>query len=265
MEPFLILIALLVLAYLAVHAGTLALMRTGLSRESASFQAQSAFMGVGFTTAESESVVGHPIRRRIVRLMMVSGYAGITATVSAVVVGVQKGANLVGEFGMIILVVGAVVLLTKIPAVRAIVDAVLEPVLSRIPALRVVDYENLLQLDDGYAVTEIPMVEGHWGLERSLRQLRLADEGVLVLSISRATGARLSTPSADTSLLVGDRLLCYGRHEAIARLRQRREDAFGERERERAVTEQLAVAAEESVEAERLQDIESTTGPDEAP
>ena len=54
MQPIVILVALLAVAYLAVRAGTLALVRTGLSRESASFQAQSAFMGVGFTTSESE-------------------------------------------------------------------------------------------------------------------------------------------------------------------------------------------------------------------
>ena len=47
----------------AVRMGTLALQRTGLSREAATFQAQSAFMGVGFTTSESESLVNHPVRR----------------------------------------------------------------------------------------------------------------------------------------------------------------------------------------------------------
>ena len=47
-------------------------------------------MGVGFTTVESESVVNHPVRRRIVRFLMWGGYSGITATVSTVVAGADS-------------------------------------------------------------------------------------------------------------------------------------------------------------------------------
>ena len=47
------------------RAGVLALVATGLPIEIARFQARSALSGVGFTTSESETVVGHPIRRRI--------------------------------------------------------------------------------------------------------------------------------------------------------------------------------------------------------
>ena len=257
MQPIVILVALLAVAYLAVRAGTLALVRTGLSRESASFQAQSAFMGVGFTTSESEAVVSHPVRRRVVRMLMMAGYAGIAATVSAVVVGFQgkSDTNALGMFGLLFLCVGAVILMIKIPAVRQMLDAAIEPLLERIPALRVVDYEALLQLDDGYAITEVPFPKDHWGVGRSLRELRLADEGVLVLSVARSSGGHLGTPRAETSLHVGDRLLCYGRLEAIQRLRERRGDERGERERERAIVEQQAVSAEETVKAERLEDL----------
>lgn len=260
MQPFVILIALLVLAYLAVRAGTLALVRTGLSRESASFQAQSAFMGVGFTTSESEAVVSHPVRRRVVRALMMAGYAGIAATVSAVVVGFQGqgDSNTLNLLGLLFMSVGAVVLLIKIPVVRRALDSAIEPVLARIPALRVIDYEELLQLDHGYAIAETPLHKGHWGVERTLRELRLADEGVLVLSIARAAGGRLGGPPADTTLHENDHLLCYGRLDAIMRLKERREDELGSRERERAIVEQQAVAAGEAVEAERLEDLAGT-------
>lgn len=41
---------------LITRVATVALTHTGLSRESAKFQACSAFTGVGFTTSESEKV-----------------------------------------------------------------------------------------------------------------------------------------------------------------------------------------------------------------
>ena len=49
-----------------IRVAAVALESTGLSRDAARFQARSAFTGVGFTTAEAENVVVHPIRRRIV-------------------------------------------------------------------------------------------------------------------------------------------------------------------------------------------------------
>jgi hypothetical protein len=59
------------LSLLVTRIATEALALTGLSRTSASFQARSAFTGSGFTTQESEAVVQHPVRRRIVVLVRV--------------------------------------------------------------------------------------------------------------------------------------------------------------------------------------------------
>jgi len=54
------------LSIVIIRVATSALVMTGMAHESARFQARSAFLGVGFTTAEAESVVSHPVRRRIV-------------------------------------------------------------------------------------------------------------------------------------------------------------------------------------------------------
>lgn len=67
------LLIVLTLSILVTRIATVALAHTGLSRESAKFQARSAFTGVGFTTNESEKVVNHPIRRRILLLLMLLG------------------------------------------------------------------------------------------------------------------------------------------------------------------------------------------------
>ena len=59
---------------------------TGLSREAAGFQARSAFTGVGFTTGESELIVRHPVRRRIVSMPMLLGGVGLVTAAASVVV-----------------------------------------------------------------------------------------------------------------------------------------------------------------------------------
>ncbi len=59
------LLTVLFLSLLITRLATTALTLTGLSCEMARFQARSAFTGTGFTTSESEAIVNHPVRRRI--------------------------------------------------------------------------------------------------------------------------------------------------------------------------------------------------------
>jgi uncharacterized membrane protein len=71
---------------------------TGLSREAAGFQARSAFTGVGFTTGESELIVRHPVRRRIVSMPMLLGGVGlVTAAASVVATSVHPAADVSGR------------------------------------------------------------------------------------------------------------------------------------------------------------------------
>ncbi len=53
------------LSLVVARVAAKALILTGLDEGVAHFQARSAMTGTGFTTEESESVVNHPIRRRI--------------------------------------------------------------------------------------------------------------------------------------------------------------------------------------------------------
>ncbi|MCH7752169.1 MAG: hypothetical protein IH898_08455 [Planctomycetes bacterium] len=71
--PEMIFLLALTLSLIVIRVGTMALMLTGLSRESARFQAHSAFTGVGFTTQESESIVEHPVRRHLTMGLMMLG------------------------------------------------------------------------------------------------------------------------------------------------------------------------------------------------
>ena len=70
MTAVLILLLILLVALLINRIATAALMSTGMSRQYAKFQARSAFTGVGFTTSEAEEVVSHPVRRRIVMILI---------------------------------------------------------------------------------------------------------------------------------------------------------------------------------------------------
>lgn len=73
------LLVVVMVSILITRIATIMLTHTGLSQETARFQARSAISGTGFSTAEAERVVRHPMRRRIVMVLMLLGNAGISA------------------------------------------------------------------------------------------------------------------------------------------------------------------------------------------
>jgi Trk-type K+ transport system membrane component len=66
MIPVLSVLLVLTLSVIVIRVATVALVHTGMGREAARFQARSAFTGAGYTTSEAESIVNHPLRRRLV-------------------------------------------------------------------------------------------------------------------------------------------------------------------------------------------------------
>ncbi len=85
------LLVVLTISLLTVRVATVMLILTGLSLPLARFQARSAFTGCGYTTGESEQLVGHPVRRRIISTLMLLGNAGIVTTVGALMAGLLAG------------------------------------------------------------------------------------------------------------------------------------------------------------------------------
>ncbi|HIG11747.1 MAG: TrkA C-terminal domain-containing protein [bacterium] len=232
MPALISLLIIITISYVVVRAGAVALMLTGLSAEAASFQAQSAFMGVGFTTAESESVVVHPVRRRVIRIVMLIGYvamASVFASVMAAISSEQEhpwGEIAIWLLGLII----SMFALVSLGRVRNGLTQMLKYALKKSGAVQVRDYEELLRVDKGYSISYITVERKSWMANRSLRSLRLTDEGVLVLNIVREGGVALATPGADTRLEQEDKLLCYGLEFDLSRLVMRPADYKGDSE-----------------------------------
>lgn len=71
--------------------------------------------------------------------------------------------------------------------------------LRRFTDLDVRDYASLLRLTGDYAVQELHVQAGDWLADRSLDELRLSDEGVLVLGIRRAPAESANTAALPRS------------------------------------------------------------------
>ncbi|MBC8451190.1 MAG: TrkA C-terminal domain-containing protein [Planctomycetes bacterium] len=231
-----------------VRAGAVALTMTGLSMDMARFQALSAFTGTGFTTKESESIVGHPARRSIIQVLMLLGNAGLFSALAALIVSFSQsgGESLLLRFGLMIAGLLGLLLLSKIGFLNRMLNFVLQKIFERLPLLNIRDYEALLRVDKGYAISHVTVDPGTWLAGKTLRECALSAEGVLVLSIDRSTGSVLGTPGPKTTLKQGDQLLLYGQEEDLADLALRPDDRAGEEAHDLAVEKQRLRRAHES-------------------
>ncbi|MCD6228690.1 MAG: TrkA C-terminal domain-containing protein [Candidatus Omnitrophica bacterium] len=228
-------LTIVVLSIIVVRIGAIALELTGLSPEVASFQAQSAFSGVGFTTTESEAIVNHYLRRRIVRLLMLLGGAGITSSIATLVL------TFVGEGGKGFALRGTILgggllvifLFARSKYIYNFTKKIIVKALNRYATLRLYDYEEMLGLSKGYTISRITVRENSWLSNRKLRELNLELEGVLILSIYRKVGDEekfIGAPRGDTEVKSGDVLICYARHDVAKSLSQRVKGIEGDKE-----------------------------------
>jgi len=81
-----------------------------------------------------------------------------------------------------------------------------------------------------------------------LKELKLRDEGVAVLGITRKSGKYLGTPGGPTKILPKDTLLLYGRVSALENLDQRRAGMRGDQEHNEAREEQELISSKEKIE-----------------
>ncbi len=231
MLAILSLLITLTLSLLVTRVGTTALTLTGMSREMARFQARSAFTGVGFTTTEAESITSHPVRRQVVMLLMLLGNLGIAAVVATMMISLMRTTESEQLGWNLAILVGGLLALWLCASSRWLerrLNYIIAAGLSRWSRLEVRDYIALLQLRDGYAVTEMTVEALDWLAGKRLVQLRLPDEGVLVLGIQRASGDYLGAPTADCAIQVGDTLVLYGPIHRIEELDQRRHGRQGD-------------------------------------
>jgi hypothetical protein len=231
MVAIIALVIIAVVSLLLIRVGATALVMTGVPRDAAVFQAHSAFFGVGFTTSESEQVVNHPVRRRIILGLIVSGNIGITSALATVLATIVTTASdpdryfseLAGEAAVGVVVFGLIVLAWKIGVVQRTIDWPIRRVLISARVAHVLDYELLLRVEHGYGVAEVVVESGTPCAGKTLGESRLRDMGVVVLGIHRGevVGQRgaeyIGVPVGTTTIELGDVLCVYGREDDIRR------------------------------------------------
>ncbi len=237
------LLIIITLSIIVVRIGAIALELTGLPSEVASFQAQSAFSGVGFTTEESEMIVAHPARRRIIRILILFGSAGITSSIATFIlafINIQRG-NFTTR---VVILVGGLLLIflfARSKYIYKIMKRIITGILKRWTTLRVYDYEQILGLSKGYTISRIKVKPTSWLANKKLKELQLELEGVLILAIYRKIGKEekfIGVPTGETEIFQDDELILYAREEASKALSRRIKGPLGDTEHKESIEEE---------------------------
>lgn len=229
---------------LITKIATIALIHTGLSTDSAKFQSRSAYTGVGFTTSESEKILNHPVRRRIIFNLMIIGNAGIVTVMSSLILTFILPETLASKlYGLLIVVVGMTLVFWAIRSkwVDRALSAVITRMLKRYTDIDIQDFAAILHLKDDFKISEKLILETDWMANKAISDLNLREEGLTILGIDRHGVDYLGSPNGSAIILPEDVITVYGKSEVIKSVFNRKQDfkaeiehqAFVKKEEER--------------------------------
>lgn len=207
MTAALTLLVILAVSLLVVRVGGTALRQTGMPLEAARFQSISALTGTGFTTQEAETMMHHPLRRRILIALMFAGHLGIVSLASTVILSVSSAPE--GSIIATILYMLLSVFIICALALSATFDRVMCGFIAKV-------FERLgwFDKDQHLVIAELP--DGMQLAEHTVLKACNIEISALEVTVLQQNK---SVPNTDTvQLLAGDDILCFGSADAHARL-----------------------------------------------
>ncbi len=219
-------ISVLIVSFIVVRIGAIAFQLTGLEWSLAKFQALSCFTATGFTTKEAELITATPQRRRIASVLIVLGHAGLVTMIATFANSLRPAKipflsdflsfSLMPWINLTI-IVAAIYIIYKIftnsKFARKLTNALRKRIVKR-KIIRPVSFEELAIATGGYGVSKVAVGAGSAILDKTLSGSQLRKHGINVLAIVRGNET-MPNPLADTKIIAGDELVCFGKLENI--------------------------------------------------
>lgn len=221
------------LSALITKVAAIALAHTGLSTQIARFQARSAYTGAGYSTAESENIMNHPVRRKIIFTLMLVGNAGIVTVMSSLILTFVLPDTLSSKlYGLLIVAVGMSFVWWAVRSkwVDKGLSKIINRMLKKYTDLEVQDFAAVLHFKDDYKISEKKVDLTDWMSYKTLKDLNLREEGVNVLGIDRKDKPYFGSPSGDFEILPEDVVTVYGKSDVIVNIFKRQKNYSAEHE-----------------------------------
>jgi len=225
-------IIVLIISFIIVRIGAIAFQLTGLEWSLAKFQALSCFTATGFTTKEAELITSNPRRRRIASVLIVLGHAGLVTMIATFANSLRPPAianklsvpflpfdipeGVLPWINLTVLTVSIYIIykvFTNTNFARKLTNILRARIVKR-DIIKPVSCEELIVATGGYGVSKIRIRKDHPVLDKALSESELRRDDITVLAIIRADRT-IPNPLADTKILSGDELICFGKLGSI--------------------------------------------------
>ncbi len=227
MLSLILFVLVIFVSFVVVRIGAIAFHLTGLDWSLSKFQALSCFSGTGFTTKESELIVGHIQRRKIASILMVLGNAGLVTLIATTVNSLRprqlelpflsrlpEGLIPWISLVIIILVVYGLFRFVNSNAAHRMTNALQRKLIARQKSGQMVSFEELTITTGGYGVLRIPVGPDSKILHKTLIDSGLKGQNILVLAIIRDSET-IANPPVSAEILEDDELICFGQMDSI--------------------------------------------------
>lgn len=203
----------LVIIATIIEINTILFSVTGIKRQVARFQVISLMTGTGFTTGESEVILGHPFRRRLGIFLILFGafsFAVIISSLSNILSNdVLTPKVLYIEAGLIFLF-----FLLKLPFFQKVLSDKFKEKSEETFEIDELPVSQILLTDEADCLLEIKIDEKSSYIRKSVNECIHKEEDILVLFLMRGE-LRIRNKLNDCKIQAGDRLLVCGNKQVI--------------------------------------------------
>ncbi len=215
-----IFLVIFIMLWLLIEIIAIVMKLTGLELSKARFQIISILTHTGFTSRESELIVQHPTRRKIASILMVVSYvAQITLITLLFDVLTNATKDLLSISIALTVVLVIIIIATQVDSLSRRFDRFAERLLKN--KIKKINSNNridqLLNLSPEFSIYELIVDTDSFICRKTLRELHLKEHFIQVLKIDRGS-EMIDFPLADTQILAGDRMIVYGKIEALTNL-----------------------------------------------
>jgi hypothetical protein len=187
---------------------------TGLKKEIARFQVISMFTATGFTTGESELILGHPIRRRLSTFLILFGVFSLAVVISSISNILSDEFRSI-ELGIIFLVLIAIYLILSVRSLQKKLQKTFKKHLHKKYSLRDLPIREVLFMDENDIVLELPIHSNSSIIGKTLGEVTKQDDDLIALFIKRGD-ITIRKEASSTSIQEGDIVFLYGSEEEIS-------------------------------------------------
>ncbi|MFC0187773.1 TrkA C-terminal domain-containing protein [Fictibacillus aquaticus] len=186
---------------------------TDLEKEVSRFQVISMLTGTGFTTGESELILGHPVRRRLSMFLILFGAFSLAVIISSI------SNILADEFRSMELVFIAaglfiIILALKIPQVAKSLGKTFNKQMEEKFELIDLPIRDVLLKEENDHLTEIYIHKESPFIDKNICEIEEEGTHLIILFVTRGD-LIIKEKKSETKLQEGDKLLVFGDRELI--------------------------------------------------